>query len=622
MGMCGIAGIADSRLSPEQCAGALDRMKEALYHRGPDEVSSVVFPGLRAGLACCRLAIVDLVTGSQPISSEDGAVHVVCNGEIYNHRELRRLLERKGHRFRSSTDVEVIAHLYEEYATDCLAHLHGMFGLAILDGRRRRLVLARDRCGMKPLFHAVTPHGFLFASEPGALLATGLLPVEPDWAGLDTGLAAGFIPAPRSAFRGIEKLKGGDFLVVDEGQVRKGTYWRLRYRDEPRRSEREYAEEFESRLEDAVKSHLAADVPVGIFISGGWDSSLVAWKAARAYPGRLKTFSIVFPEHPRMDERPYSRRMAEFIGSEHHEVEFHASAIPQLLPKVARHLGEPCLTAPALLFYQLSSLASTSVKTVVGGEGSDELFAGYSWLRSLTDVHYRLRRIVPRFLSRYPAQRVRSGPWRRLWRVLAAKDDLSADAEWHRCFTSREKDQWFSPDHRSERPDLLPLRLDPETLGTCRGRLQRRLALEFTRRLPEGILLTGDRMSMAHSLEVRMPFLDYGMVEFAAGLPSDMKRRGRQEKYVESLLAAQLPPEIARRKKLGLAMPTLECLVGPLRGFVREFLLDSNGVGGLLNRQKLESWLSRPPSRRGQELRAAWSLMMLQAWWNEYIGGR
>ncbi len=573
----------------------------------------------RTGVTPAR-TIIDLTTGAQPIANEDESILLVCNGEIYNHRELRAGLESRGHRFRTRTDVEVALHLYEDLGEGCLDPLNGMFGIAILDLRQGRLLLARDRAGMKPLYTASTAQGFLFASEPRALLSSGLVEPSPDWAGIDTYLAVGYTPAPRTCYRGIEKLPAGHYLVIDRNGVRRQSYWKLRYRsDGPRRPDSEYAGELRQLLDAAVRTHLDADVELGAWVSGGWDSSLVAALAARQASRPLKTFSIVFPDHPDVDEGRYARALTASIGSDHHEIEFRAEDVPRLFSTAVCRLGEPCLASPCLLLYALSSLAAQSVKAVVSGEGSDELFAGYEWLQHDADVYYRLRRVVPPWLCLLPAVRATDLRWRRLWRVLAAPDTLAADAEWYRVFAPREIDSIISPEVRNGRPDVSPLRLDPETLDSCRDPLERRLALEFTRRLPEGILMVADRMSMAHSLELRMPFLDATILEFSAALPPDMRRRGSQEKYILSFMRDLLPPEVSSRKKFGLLAPMRQYLTGSLRNFLFDLLLDPGALGGSLDRKALERWLRRWLARPDPYLRRPWSLAILAGWWNSCL---
>ena len=307
--MCGIAGGYQLDIPEAEIPALLGRMNAAMVHRGPDDEGSWTAPEIRAGLAVRRLSIVDLVTGAQPLLNEDDSVGLVANGEIYNHQALRQQLEARGHRFRSRSDCEVVLHLYEEYGPEGLARLNGMFGLAILDRRQRRLLLARDRAGMKPLYCAKTARGFLFASEARALFASKLVTAEPDWKGLNVCLASQYIPAPRTCFRGIERLPAGAFLLLEEeGRETRGNFWTARFdASGTPKTEPEYADELEKRLRGAVASHITADVPVGAFISGGWDSSLAAVFASQASSKPLKTFSLVFPEEPEEDEGRYSR---------------------------------------------------------------------------------------------------------------------------------------------------------------------------------------------------------------------------------------------------------------------------------------------------------------------------
>jgi asparagine synthase (glutamine-hydrolysing) len=621
--MCGIAGVVDRQLTDEEFPGTLERMGEAQNHRGPDESGFVFVPELRAGIACRRLSIIDLENGRQPISNEGGTVHVVLNGEIYNHRALRRSLEERGHRFRTHADTEVIVHLYEDLGLDCLPELNGMFGLAILDTRSGELILARDRAGMKPLYYAETPHGFLFASEIKALLASGRLAKEPDWEGVDSFLSMGYVPAPKTCFRAVRSLRAGTYLVAASsglrtGGLKTGEFWQLRFNNaNPQRSEAEYGEEVRSLLDASVKSHLAADVTVGAMVSGGWDSSLVAALAARHTSGKLKTFSLTLPDSPAIDESRYQRTMARHLDSEHYEIEFTAKDIPELIPKGIEHLEQP-FEGPALLDFQIARLTSSQVKVALSGQGADELFAGYPW--TVIDPLRRVRRIVPPAVARLlipAATRVRQG---RIARIVAAEDEGSADIEFFRILTRPEISQVLSPDVPSGGADLNAYRVDPRILATCRDRLQRRLGYDYSLLMPNIILNYHDKMSMAHSLEVRLPFLDRAMIDFAVSLPSDMKLGHGKPKYILSLLGDLLPDEVRYREKQCLQYPLNEYLNGPLKPFTREFLLDSNGSsGGLFNRSKLEPLLERWISPRNVHLRKPWSLIGLQAWWNQFF---
>jgi asparagine synthase (glutamine-hydrolysing) len=453
--MCGISGFLNSRYSAEEAQQVLDRMNDRLIHRGPDEAGTISISELGAGLASRRLSIVDLSTGRQPISNEDGSIHVVLNGEIYNHRELGAELKPRGHYFSTHTDTEVIAHLYEEHGDDFLPLLDGMFGLTVLDSRRQWLLLARDRCGMKPLYFASTPSGLLFGSEIKAVIAAGH-PPQPDFAAIDTYLSLGYVPAPRTCFEGIEHLPAGQYLLVEPSGVHQEVFWQFTFdHSQPRRDDSEYVEEGESLLTAAVKSHLAADVPVGLLLSGGWDSSLIAATAMRLTSGPLKTFSVTFPDAPEPDETTYQRAMSDHLGSEHHEAEFRAREIPELLSRMVRHADTPSIAYPGLVHSKIAGLAAEHVKTVLSGDGSDELLAGYHWLGNFSG--YGLRQVLPKRLLRPLAGQITHQRWGRSARVLTAPDDETADDELSRIFTQSEKKALIHSAGEGSLPDLAPV---------------------------------------------------------------------------------------------------------------------------------------------------------------------
>jgi asparagine synthase (glutamine-hydrolysing) len=630
--MCGISGLVGVEERGEGLRALVDRMGRTLHHRGPDDFGLLLDSAWGAGISCCRLAISDPAGGRQPMENEDGAVAVVANGEIYNHRALRAELIARGHRFKSTCDTEVIVHLYEEKGPAFVDSLEGMFGIAILDRRRRELLLARDRIGMKPLYYASTPLGFAFGSEIRPLFASGLVGPAPDRDAIDTYLAAGYVPAPVTCFGGVSKVRPGELVVVRDRKVETRRYWQFEFAQTDRdASEGELAEELDALLRDAVRDHLDADVPVGVLASGGLDSTLVALHAARIAGRSPPLFTIVQPESRGFDEGPPARALANLLDAEHHQIEFRGTDIPALLPQVVRALETPCVAAPAVLQYRLAQETGKVVKTVVGGEGSDEIFAGYPWFGGAW--RWSLRRLVPKTLLRGPAQRVTQLQWGRLLRMLTAPDDGAADREQYRILTRREQRLILGWD-RPDLDDLAPLRLDPLTESSCRDGLERRLALEITWRLPDGLLQVNDRVQMANALEVRMPFLDGRIVDFARRLPSRMKWRGGQEKYILNLLSrsmkpgaggrAAFPPEIARRRKFGLQTPMNRHLSGPLRGWVREMLLDGP-EGEPFRRAALEplldGWMG--DQRRDRHLRRPLSLLYLQAWWNEFfLSGR
>ncbi|MDA1314860.1 MAG: asparagine synthase (glutamine-hydrolyzing) [Acidobacteria bacterium] len=616
--MCGIAGIFEGRIAEDSYPDVLKKMADAIIHRGPDDEGYLALPQLSTGLASRRLSIVDLPGGHQPIANEDETIHVVFNGEIYNHVELRRDLESRGHRFRTNCDTEVIVHAYEEWDVEGLGRLNGMFALAVLDTARRRLLLARDGPGMKHLYWAQTPRGLVFGSEVKALLASGLIEPEVDPEAIRLYLTAGFIPAPFTGFLGIKKLPPGGFVVAESGNVREGRFWIPRYvADEREKSETEYAEELEYLLRQAVARHLAADVPVGAFLSGGWDSSLITTFAAQQSSRRLKTFSIVFPDHPDTDESRYSRLMAQTLGTDHEETEFRTSETEQMVSDVVRHLEEPNVRAPILLVYQLCRLGGSRLNSVLAGEGSDELFGGYSWFqRPDARAGYALRPFTPSGIVGMLSPRLVPPPMRLLLALLAAPDLDAADAAWLSGLSPDVDSSLISSRFRSSKTDLEALLPDPATMASAQGFLHRVLSLEQHGRMADAILLESDKMSMAFSLELRMPFLDRTIVDFALRLPARYKLRGRQEKYILKALTRHLPPEIAQRKKCGLHYPSsfLNSIGGD---YARALLLDGATPDGLLNRVQVEQLLSRKESaHRGSIIGA---LIMLQTWWNEFF---
>lgn len=615
--MCGIAGIFDSRLPPDELERTLAAMAGSMLHRGPDQGAVRVFPQLAGGLAVRRLAFVDLAGGDQPIGNEDGSVVALLNGEIYNHRALRRELEADGHRFATRCDTEVVAHLYERYGDGFLARLEGMFALAVFDLGRRRLLVARDGPGMKPLYHARTAGGFAFASEARALFASGLVRPRPALPALDVYLGTGFVPAPRTAFEGVERLPAGCFAVIDASGVRQEPFGRFRFgRDEPPLADVEYVDELERRLEAAVASHLAADVPIGSYLSGGWDSSLVTAFAARRLGSRLETFSIVFPDDPGVDESRHSRQVAAWLGTDHHEIEYRSSMLPDLLPRLVRQLEEPIAASPVALADVLASLAAGHVKGVVGGEGADELFGGYQWFRA--DAPYRLRGVLPRPVARLFARHVHEPRVRRWMRIAAAADVRAADAEWFRCLTPEEKATILRPELRNGGPDMEAVLIADDLAATCRDALQRRLAHDLHGRLPEAILFKHDKLAMGHSLEVRMPFLDRRVVELAARLPPHLAmHRGREKVVVAELARRHLPPEIAGRRKQGLAYPHSSWVDAPAGDRLRALLLDEADRGPFL-RAPLERFLSRRAALRRYDRPVA-CLATLHTWWRQYF---
>ena len=428
----------------------------------------------------------------------------------------------------------------------------------------------------------------------------------------------GYVPAPQTCFKSVKALCPGTYLVRGPTGSRAAEFWRMRFDTGGRQeSEDECAERAQSLLQSSVRSHLAADVDVGALLSGGWDSSLVAALAARQMSKRLKTFSLTLPDSA-INEARYQRAMARHLNSDHYEIEFRARDIPELIPKGILHLEQP-LDGPALLDFQISRLASSQVKVALSGQGADELFAGYPWAWNEPQFR-RLRRAIPSYLASALMPVATSISRGRAARLLAARDPVDAHIESRRLFSPSEMEEILSEHVPRGRADMAAYRVDPRVLSTCRNGLDHRLAYDYSVLMPNMILNYHDKMSMAHSLEVRMPFLDSRMIDFALQLPSTMKVRNGQPKYILSLLGHLLPPEVRDRKKQGLQYPLREHLEGPLKPFVKEFLLDSNGSSaGILNRQKLEKALDRWLTPGSDTLREPWGLIGLQTWWNVFF---
>ncbi len=596
--MCGFAGYVGS--VPDADA-LLQRMTAALAHRGPDAQATFVADG--AGLGHARLAIVGLDDGGQPMSDETGRLTIAFNGEIFNYVELRETLRARGRRLRTSSDTEVLLQLYDEMGEDCLALLNGDFAFAIWDRRRRRMVLARDRLGVRPLFHTTRGGTFHFASEIKALLEVPGVEAKLDPFALDQIFTLWAPLAPRTAFQDIHELEPATVMVVEPGRVSQRRYWQLDFphRDAPpaMANEAEAAEELGTLLADAVRLRLRADVPVGSYLSGGLDSSLVSALAAGMAPGRLKTFSVTFDsaEH---DESAYQQQMAAALGTSHHALACRDGDIAGTFPEVVRFAERPLVrTAPAPLF-QLSGLVRDSgLKVVLTGEGADEMFAGYDLFKEA-----RIRR----FCARRPASRIRPHLFRRLYpympglqqqpvEYLAAFFGVNDTGPGDPLFSHRPRFRttgaaklFFSAELREalegyDAAEELAGRL-PEAFGGWHP-LNQAQYLESRFLLPGYILSSqGDRMAMAHGIEGRFPFLDHRLVEFAARLPPAMKLKGLREKHVlREAARGLLPPAILERAKQPYRAPDSRAFVGEdAPAYVEDCLSEANvAAAGLFN---------------------------------------
>lgn len=610
--MCGICGIVlrDGVVTP----ALLKEMNATLLHRGPDDEG--VFVAGEVGLAVRRLAIIDLVTGHQPIDNEDGTVTVVFNGEIYNYGELRATLAKRGHRLRTRTDTEVLVHLYEEQGVDFVRFLRGMFAIALWDQRRRQLVLARDRLGIKPLYVYEGPEGLVFGSELKAILRFGG-PWRLDLLALLQYLSFGYVPGPRTIVRNIRKLRSAEILTYAAGRSRSSQYWSLPTEVDVTIAEPEAAARLWDLLQDAVRSHLVSDVALGAFLSGGIDSSTIVGLMARFHSGPVRTFSIGFSDGSKEDAE-YARAVAGHFGTDHHELVVCPEDVVliEALPTV---FDEPFADSAAIPNYLLARMTRQHVTVALSGEGADEILGGYSRYR----VHYvedYLRRLVPRTLM--PVLRwglAVADPASKGWNLA---DRLLTPMEI--AFVKRVKMENTSLLRRLCAPELLSAMSEDggeesiRRMGSQRhaDRFNRLLAFDTETFLVDDILTKADRTSMAHGLEVRVPFLDHAIVEFVFSVPFAYKVRRGSNKHVFRLGAEKLlPPAVMARPKEGLDLPLGRWLRGPLRSIVEETLMDAGAECGLLfDTAEVRKLMADHMSGRRNRAGLLWALFVFHRW--------
>jgi asparagine synthase (glutamine-hydrolysing) len=619
--MCGIAGTLslDGRpVSREE----LRSMCAALVHRGPDDDGFYLGSGV--GLGMRRLRIIDLETGRQPIRNEDGTIWVVFNGEIYNFRELRRELEARGHAFYTATDTETIVHLYEEYETGCVTRLRGMFTFALWDERRRTLLLARDRLGIKPLYYAEVGGTLLFASELKALLQSAEIKGRLNWSAVSRLFTFLCTPAADSIIDGVRKLEPGHILIASPGQgLRLERYWDPHFRPEYGRPEAYFVERLRDLIEESVRLHLVSDVPLGAFLSGGIDSSAVVATMARLGSRPVKTFSIGFTE-PEYNEAGHARLVAERFGTEHRELILEPDVL-DVIEDLARYLDEPFGDPSAIPTYMVSKLASEHVTVVLSGDGGDELFAGYDKYRvEARERRYQLLPAPTRRLLGAVGRAMPEGMRGRnfLRHIALAGVDRYLDAS--TFFRREDKQRLF----RAEAFELLahydPWRAEAAELAKANGSWLSALQyLDLKSYLPLDILTKVDRMSMAHSIEARVPLLDHKLVEFALTIPPELKLRGGRTKYIfKRAMRGILPDQIIDRPKHGFAVPLARWFRGRLGGFVRELLLSERSrQRGIFNPAYIEQLVRRHENGRDLDFHL-WTLISFELWCRTFLDDR
>lgn len=619
--MCGIAGYvgreADERV--------VRRMCDVIRHRGPDDEGYLVEGDVAMGMR--RLAIIDLSSGKQPIFNEDGAVGIVYNGEVYNFGELRRDLETRSHRFRTNTDTECIVHLYEEYGDGCVERLRGMFAFALWDAGRHRLLLARDRVGKKPLFYRHTREGLWFASEIKSLLQDRRFEREVDPVALHHYLTLQYVPAPLTIYRGISKLPPGHTLCYANGEISVRRYWELDFGQKIDVSEAEATERVRSLIRESTRIRLVSDRPVGAFLSGGVDSSLVVAAMAEAASGTVKTFSIGF-EETRFDERRFARLTAERFSTEHHEFVVRPSAL-DVLPTLVWHYDEPFADSSAIPSYYVSKLTSEHVTVALNGDGGDESFAGYDRYvtnmiadrlpvpRTLSALALRGLDAAPRGLQRH--RMLRGG--RRVLDLLT-KDEGESYAALMAYFTREEKHALYTTSMREAVDGIDTYRLFSDAFASSSGRdvVDRMLDVDIKNYLPGDLLVKMDIATMANSLEARSPLLDHVLMEFAASLPSRMKLRGLTKKYILKRVArGWLPDEVIDRPKMGFGVPLARWLRTELRDLAHDTLTDRTArERGYFDPAAVTALLAEHEMGVDRSSRI-WALLVFELWHRMFI---
>ena len=629
--MCGIYGILSLVPGASPSASQLAPMASATLHRGPDDEGTYAGRGLAMGMR--RLSIIDLAHGHQPISNETDSLHVVCNGEIYNFRELREGLLQRGHRFKTGSDTEVILHLYEEHGPDLVHHLEGMFAFALWDSERERLLLGRDRLGIKPLYVRRDAARLIFASEAKAILALPDAGAAIDSVALEEYLMLGYTPSDISLFAGIEKLPPASVMLCEKGRAETSVYWSPPAEIDDTRDDRDWAEQVSAQLEAAVKAEMVSDVPLGAFLSGGIDSSAVVATMARHSDRPVKTYSIGFDSGRAgayYNELPYAQEVASMFGTEHKEILVRPNVV-ELLPKLIWHLDEPVADSAFITTYLVSKFAREDVTVILSGVGGDELFGGY---RRYLGEHYLSRyRLLPRWLRR--------GVIRPLSSLLPADrhSPLLNASRYARAFL-RSSECPFEQRYRSyvqvfgreslDRLLLASRRGDVDSLdkafevATEGDGLSRLMRVDLATQMPNDLLMLTDRMSMAASLECRVPLLNHKLVELSARIPARSRiRRGRLKNILKLALSDILPAGILHRKKRGFGAPMGAWLNDELSPLLKTLVSrDSIEKRGLLDWETVNETMMRHEARKEDHTDHLLCLLNLEIWARLYLDGQ
>ena len=626
--MCGIAGwlelSADHRTDPQ---AVLHSMCDKIEHRGPD--SEGIWTDARIALGMRRLSIIDLHTGEQPVFSCDGSVVVMMNGELYNYREVRRDLESRGHKFVTNTDTEILPHLYEEYGAALVDHLNGMFAFALWDTAKRRLILARDRFGEKPLYYGVFDGKLVWASEPKAMLAHPSVSPQLDLNALRHYVSFDYVPAPMSIYKGISKLPAAHVLIVENGEISTRRYWELHWSDAGTEGVRG-PEELRELLSDAVRMRLVSDVPLGILLSGGIDSSTIAALAVQHANETVKTFSIGFEEDS-FDESKYARQVSRHLGTEHYEDKLSAEKAGDLITEIAAWLDEPLSDGSLIPTFLLARFVRQHVTVALGGDGGDELFAGYPmyYAHTLAAKYNAIPSLVRSGLIEpivnalpvstnnmsfdYKAKRfVRA----------ASRDDIERHHGWFGSFAVEQHEELFTKDVLAQTDaDIYRGVRELVDASDAKNVIERAQYADINYYLAEDILTKVDRAAMAVSLETRAPFLDPRVGQFAASIPVESKLKGKSGKVIlKEAMAGMLPHEILHRPKKGFGIPIAEWLKGRLNSLMHAMLASERlRAQGLFNADFVGKLIKDHESGRASHHKELWTLLVFQLWSDRYL---
>lgn len=634
--MCGIAGGVWSMGSEGLSRAVLERMTDALVHRGPDaqghwlqppnanDLKRNAEPSLGVALGFRRLAIIDLATGNQPMDNEDGSVRIVFNGEIYNYQDLRHRLEGSGHTFRTHTDTETIVHLYEDLGLDCFEHLNGMFAIAIWDSLRNRLVLARDRLGKKPLYYTVQNGRLLFASELKSLLQVPGIQKQMDPGAVDLYLTYQYVPHPHSIYQGIHKLPPGHFAVFENGQVRVESLWKVDWSKEISIDQATASQKLKELLLDSVRIRLRSDVPLGAFLSGGIDSSLVVAIAQQQLETPIRTFSIGFSESD-FDETRYAKMVADHVGTKHERFEVNASGM-DIIDRLVDQYDEPFSDSSAVPTWYLCELTRQHVTVALSGDGGDELFGGYERYRAL-EWSGRIQSWLPVqwlnqswWIKRLPDSNARRSLLRRVRRFCEAlgQPPVERYMNWIQIFGEASRLDLYQESFIEQLPDRNPVDFLRSAWNKAGNRdlLSCASVADLQTYMPCDLMTKVDIASMAHSLEARQPMLDYRLVEWAASLPSHLKLKGtRGKKLLMDTYHDLLPREIWHRPKMGFGVPIAKWFRTSLRDRTMDALLGSDArCHAIFRPEAIRALVEEHMSGKGNQAYRLWNLLMLELW--------